>query len=171
MKKSFILYSDAYDSIKCLPQVEKGNLLDAIFQYAIEQRELPLEPVTKMAFSFIKSTLERDAQKWEGIRKQRRVAGSKGGKMRVANQANATFAKQIKQDQANQAVSANVSVNVNDNVIKKNAKNNSLKSPQDTSGNLEKETQAGFSPEKRKKIWDSVNSWSVEKMAQQRGSK
>ena len=112
MKKSFVLYTDIYESIKHLSKEEKGNLLDAIFEFTMNDKTPKLSPETQMAFSFIKNSLKRDAEKWDKIRKQRKAAGSLGGKARVANQANATFAKQIKQDQANQAVS----VSVNDSV-------------------------------------------------------
>ena len=60
-----------------------------------------------MAFVFIKTALDRDANVWEAKREKRREAGSMGGRQRVANQANATFAKQ---EQANQAVLAPVPV-------------------------------------------------------------
>lgn len=113
MKKSFILYTDLYTSIKDLKLDEKGKMLDAIFNYAINKKEIKLTPILEMAFSFIKNQLDRDNEKWCEIREKRKQAGSKGGKMRVANQANATFAKQIKQDQANQAVNVNVNANVN----------------------------------------------------------
>lgn len=71
-----------------------------------------------MAFAFIRVALDRDAEAWQSKREKRREAGSLGGKQRAANQANATFAKQTKQTQANQAVPVNVpvSVNVNENI-------------------------------------------------------
>lgn len=66
-KKSFVLYTDIYDSIQDLPLEEKGNLLDAIFSYAKDRKTSELSPVTKMAFSFIKKTMDRDFSKWQNI--------------------------------------------------------------------------------------------------------
>lgn len=51
-----------------------------------------------------------------------------------------------------------------------NTKENNLLQ-NNTTGILKKNKEVGFSDEKRKKIWDAVNSWSAEKLAQQRGSK
>ena len=107
MKKGFVLYIDTYDLIKKLSQEEKGNLLDAVFDYASTGKVAILNPVTDMVFSSIKLYLDRDNEKWINTKKQRQIAGSKGGKQRIANQAIATFAKQ---DQANQAVNDSVNV-------------------------------------------------------------
>jgi len=69
MKKSFVLYTDIYDSIKDFSLEEKGELLDAIFNSQIN----PDNPqgfqsvAAKTAFSFIKKTLDRDNEKWERI--------------------------------------------------------------------------------------------------------
>lgn len=60
-----------------------------------------------------------------------------------------------------------ISIKVKRNI---NTKENNLSSSI-TTGNLEKKSEVEFSPEKRKKIWDAVNSWSAEKLAQQRGGK
>lgn len=64
MKASFILYADAYDSIRTLEPELKGQLLDAIFMYQ-RGEELPaLAPVVEMAFSFIRRSFERDSSKY-----------------------------------------------------------------------------------------------------------
>ena len=112
IKKGFVLYIDNYEPIKDLTLEEKGKLLDAVFNYASTGEVNKLNDITGMAFSFIRQQLDRDNKKWEETREKRRAAGSVGGRQRVANQANATFAKQIKEDQANQAVSVNDNVKV-----------------------------------------------------------
>lgn len=119
-KNSFVLYCDIYNSIKEFSIDDKATLLDAIFCYSIGEDIPKMSNIVKVAFSFIKTTLDRDKAKWEQTRTERQIAGSKGGKQRVANQANASFAKQIKQKQANQAVS----VSVNDSVITNKSKTN-----------------------------------------------
>ena len=116
MKKSFVLYTDNYEPIKNLSLEEKGRLLDAIFTYASNNELTKLDPVSEMAFTFIKQQLDRDNYRWEETKKKRQIAGSLGGKQRVANQAIATFAKQNKQEEANQGVS----VSGNENVTSKN---------------------------------------------------
>ena len=113
-KKSFVLYCDTYQSIKDFCVEDKAILLDSIFQYSIDKTILQLSPVAGVAFSFIKTTLDRDEIKWERIKTVRKESGSKGGKQRQANIANASFAKQ---KVASVAVSVNDNVNENVNEI------------------------------------------------------
>lgn len=158
-KKSFVLYNDTYESIKGLNLKEKGSLLEAIFDYSIKNKTKKLSPTTEMAFSFIKQQLDRDTYKWIEIRKKRKLAGSKGGKMRVANQANATFAKQTKQDQANQAVNVNANVNVTGITSKE-----VIRKGEPSKGNIlvntvmeEFKSILGFSPTDRKPRFQAYN--------------
>ena len=118
-KQSFVLYYDIREPLSLLNDSERGRLFSAILNYA-EYGELPdFDGAAQMAFAFIRKALDRDAEKWESKREKRVEAGRLGGLKRVenlrqtetdgqANQANATFAKQIKQNQANQAVPAPV---------------------------------------------------------------
>ena len=100
-----------------LSDEQAGKLIKAIFMYA-EKKIIPEfdDGMVKMAFSFIKSRIDLDLEKWNKTREKRSEAGRKGGKQTQANQANASL---VKQTQANQAVNVNdnVNVNVNDNVI------------------------------------------------------
>lgn len=111
-KSSFVLYHDIRGPLELLTDEQRGQLFLAILDYS-EFGVLPkFSGSLQMAFAFIKTSVDRDAEAWETKREKRRNAGSMGGKQRVANQANATFAKQIKQNQANQAVPAPVPVPV-----------------------------------------------------------
>ena len=118
-KQSFVLYYDIREPLSLLNDSERGRLFSAILNYA-EYGELPdFDGAAQMAFAFIRKALDRDAEKWESKREKRVEAGRLGGLKRVenlrqtetdgqANQANATFAKQTKHNQANQAVPAPV---------------------------------------------------------------
>ena len=53
---------------------EKADLLDAIFAYVCGTEAPNLEGMAKMAFSFIRSGLDRDAEKYENTCKKRRQA-------------------------------------------------------------------------------------------------
>lgn len=118
-KKSVILYTEWAQPLKALSLEDKGRIFDAILSYS-ETVETPHfdSNAAEMAFSFIRLRLDENAQKWADVRQKRREAGRLGGKQRQAsqaNQANATFAKQNKQSQANQAVNVNVNANANVN--------------------------------------------------------
>ena len=78
-KKSFILYNDYKKHIDLLTQSEKGDLLDCIFSYA-NGEEVEPSGVVSMAFSFIKSQMERDKEAYENKRKSNKYNGSKGGR-------------------------------------------------------------------------------------------
>lgn len=120
IKKSFILYCDYRQHIDLLTQSQKGDLLDALFKY-VNDEEITIDGATSMAFSFIKSQLERDGAKYEQVKKARAEAGSKGGKAKAYN-AKQNLAKPSKAKQALTNVADTVTVTVNDtdnvNVIK-----------------------------------------------------
>ena len=78
-KKSFILYHDTYTNIKGLPLEDKGKLLDAIFNYA-NNDPVNIDGIAGMAFSFIKSQMDRDKDKYDVFVEKQRVNGSKGGR-------------------------------------------------------------------------------------------
>ena len=112
-KKSFVLYHDIRQPLELLNDEQRGQLFLAILNYS-EYGELPtFTGALEMAFAFVRTAIDRDAEAWENKREKRREAGSLGGKQRAANQANAIFAKQTKQSQANQAVPVPVPVPVN----------------------------------------------------------
>lgn len=116
-KDSFVLYVDTGNQIDMLSDEEAGRLFKSLFHYVAEGQEpANLQPATMMAFRFIRSQLDRDAKKYEEVKRKRAEAGRIGGKQSQANRANASFAKQIKQNQANQADNVSVPVSVNDNV-------------------------------------------------------
>ena len=100
-RQGFVLYHSLRKPLEMLDDAQRGKLFLAILDYS-EHGLLPdfNDAVIDMAFAFIRDKLDRDADAYKDMCEKRAIAGSKGGKQRVANQANATFAKQ---DQANQA--------------------------------------------------------------------
>ena len=141
IKNSFLLYTDYKQHIDLLSLEEKGQLLDAIFNYA-EGNEIELDGMAKMAFSFIRAQMDRDNENYEKTCEARREAGSKGGKAKVANAkqdvakvANAKFAKQRV---ANQADTENDTDNENDTVTDTENETD-IKSPTETKKKSKKE--------------------------------
>lgn len=82
-KLSFILYAGDYDLIRGLTQVQKGNLLDAIFCHVRNEEPPDLDPETKMAYHFISRQLERDLEKWEATCEARSRAGKRSAEVRA----------------------------------------------------------------------------------------
>ena len=114
MKNAFLLYKNHAEIFEKLSDEQAGKLIKAIFEYERTGVEPELEPLLDMAFTPIKQTIDIDAEKYAQKVEKRREAGSKGGKQRVANQANATFAKQTQANQANNNIKDNIIIN-NDN--------------------------------------------------------
>jgi hypothetical protein len=77
--KSFILYQEYKKNISLLSQNQKGDLLDAIFSFN-EGVEIKLDPIVEMAFSFIKSDLERNKIKYQNIIERNKINGANGGR-------------------------------------------------------------------------------------------
>ena len=108
-KSSFVLYHDIRGPLEMLSDEERGKLFSAILNYS-EYGEIPqFSGALQMAFAFIRTALDRDADKWEDKRQKRVESGRLGGirsgeSRREANEANASKSKQTKQNEANEAV-------------------------------------------------------------------
>lgn len=111
MRKSFLLHIDSLCILEDLTDEQKGQLFNAIYKFQLGE-EITLSPMIKIAFSQFKNQFMRDEEKYKNTCQARKLAGSKGGKQRVANQANAT---NCKQDEANQAENKNKNKSDNDN--------------------------------------------------------
>ena len=116
MKNAFLLYKNHAEIFEKLSDEQAGKLIKAIFEYERTGIMPKLEPLLDMAFTPIKQTIDIDAEKYAQKVEKRREAGSKGGKQRVANQANASKSKQ---KQANQADNDNDNDKDNDKDIYK----------------------------------------------------
>lgn len=108
-KESFILYTEQKEVFENLSDEDAGKLIKGIFEHATGNQP-EFNNLLKLVFIPIRQQLDRNTQKYLETKEKRRVAGAKGGKQKVANQANANFAKQ---NQANQADNDNVNDNVN----------------------------------------------------------
>ena len=83
-KKSFLLHIDSLDILDDLTNGQAGVLFKAIKAYQ-HNEEFPLDSVVKIAFSPFKNQFFRDDEKYTKTCESRAIAGSKGGKQKVAN--------------------------------------------------------------------------------------
>lgn len=108
-KKSFVLYHDIRTPLELLTDEQRGKLFLALLNYS-EYGDLPdFDGALLMAFAFIRTSLDRDAEAWAEKRAKRAEAGRSGGLAKVANASNASSSKQ---NVANLAVPVPVSVSV-----------------------------------------------------------
>jgi len=110
-KKSFLLHIDSLDILDDLTNGQAGVLFKAIKAYQHDE-EFLLDSVVKIAFSPFKNQFFRDDEKYTETCKRRAIAGSKGGKQKVANASNS------KQDLANLADTKNKNKNKTKNDLK-----------------------------------------------------
>ena len=106
-KKSFMLYYDYREQLALLTDEERGRLLMAILDYGENGTEPELEGATRMAFSFIRAQMDRDAEKWEQTRQARASAGQQGGLR--SGQARKAAASSSKHGEANEASASSAS--------------------------------------------------------------
>lgn len=80
---SFILYTSQYPAIKSLSKSAKGELLEALYQYALSGKVPPFSQAeTEMAFNFIRIRIDENNAKYLNICEKRRAAGRMGGRPR-----------------------------------------------------------------------------------------
>ena len=115
------MYTRYITQIKLLDREQRGDLLTAIMQYAVDGELPEMDDMTNMIFSVIRDQMDMDDEKYQKMVESRRESGRLGG---LAKQANATFAKQTvangsnaKQNVAN--LHDNDNDNDNDNVLLK----------------------------------------------------
>ena len=66
MKKGFLIYKSLYEPIKEFSREQKGELLEAIFEYQISGEITEgLSPIVNMAFLFFKNQFDIDNSKYE----------------------------------------------------------------------------------------------------------
>ncbi|KUY20871.1 Uncharacterised protein [Elizabethkingia miricola] len=130
-KKSFIGYCDWERTFDFLSDEEAGKLIKHFFAYINDKDPILEDRLLQMAFEPIKLQLNRDLSKYEEVKRKRSEAGRQGGLKSgesrgkqsepidsdaLSDEANASFASNAKQNEANEAVTDTVIVTVNDTV-------------------------------------------------------
>lgn len=127
-KCSFVLYTEYLEHIALLTMEQRGLLFTAILTYVAGYDPPVMDGTTQMAFSFIRSRLDRDGAAYADKIKKRSDAGKQGGrpkanesneKQKKAKKANVFSEKQTKANESNEKQknpdNVPVPVSVNDN--------------------------------------------------------
>ena len=115
-KETFLFYADWLNVIRDLPSEVQLEVYQAIAEYAIYGNLIELKPLAKVAFGFVKQTIDRDTQKYISISEKRREAGKKGGRRLKDNELEESNEKQKKQLLSEKSKKSNCPLNDNDNV-------------------------------------------------------
>ena len=116
-KETFLFYADWLNVIRDLPSEVQLEVYQAIAEYAIYDNLIELKPLAKVAFGFVKQTIDRDTQKYISIKEKRKEAGAKGGRPLKINEIEESKEKQKKQlvFEKSKKSKSPLNVNVNDN--------------------------------------------------------
>ncbi len=79
-KASFLIYLDYQEQFELLTDEQAGQLIKAIIKYEKTGEIVELDGMTKMAFSFIKTQLDRDREKYQAKCEKNRENAKKGGR-------------------------------------------------------------------------------------------
>ena len=115
-KETFLFYADWLNVIRDLPSEVQLEVYQAIAEYAIYGNLIELKPLAKVAFGFVKQTIDRDTQKYISISEKRSEAGKKGGRPLKDNELEESNEKQKKQLLSEKSKKSNCPLNDNDNV-------------------------------------------------------
>lgn len=114
-KETFLFYADWLNVIRDLPSEVQLEVYQAIAEYAIYGNLIELKPLAKVAFGFVKQTIDRDTQKYISISEKRSEAGKKGGRRLKDNELEESNEKQKKQLLSEKSKKSNCPINDNDN--------------------------------------------------------
>ena len=115
-KETFLFYADWLNVIRDLPSEVQLEVYQAIAEYAIYGNLIELKPLAKVAFGFVKQTIDRDTQKYISISEKRSEAGKKGGRRLKDSELEESNEKQKKQLLSKKSKKSNCPLNDNDNV-------------------------------------------------------
>lgn len=120
-KKSFVLYTDLYHTIKKLPKLKAGELFLTILAYVNDENPVIKDLLVEVTFEPIRQQLKRDLEKWNTFQAKQVENGKKGGRpakdMPLENNPENPSLLPETQDNPEEPKKA-VTVNVNDNVTK-----------------------------------------------------
>lgn len=124
MRDSFILYTEYAEHFELLTMEQRGILFTAIMAYQREEELPDMDGCVRMAFSFIRKNLDREAQKYEETKAKRSAAGIASAEAKrnkgQHKATNSTGVESVEHKETNSTV--NVNVNDNVNVLKKKSK-------------------------------------------------
>lgn len=117
-KNSFLIYHEYREHLKLLTDEQKGQLLMSLIDYSEEEKIPALDGITQMAFSFIRSQMDRDNEKYESRVAANRENGKKGGRPKKLkgneeNPKNPTVLEETEQNPKN-PIKSNDKDNVNE---------------------------------------------------------
>lgn len=79
-RNSFVFYKDWMEAIRDLPDDVRLDIYECVIEYATTGNIKGLKPMANIAFNFIKTTIDRDIEKYGAIVERNRRNGINGGR-------------------------------------------------------------------------------------------
>lgn len=121
-RNTFVFYKDWMDAIKGLPDDVRLDIYEGVIEYATTGNVRGLKSMASVAFNFIKTTIDRDTEKYVSIAEKNRVNGSKGGRPKTGNNPKNPVGYLGSDGNPKNLNSDSVSDSVNDNDLKDRGK-------------------------------------------------
>jgi hypothetical protein len=115
-RKSFILHKDSLDILDKLSDEQAGKLFKSIHFYQKKQEIPELDFALDLVFTSFLNQFRRDDENYKITCEARKLAGSKGGKQKVANASNCKQKVANLADNKSESKSESKNKNVNDNL-------------------------------------------------------
>jgi hypothetical protein len=164
-KKSFIAYTDWYETFKALPDDKAGQLIKHVFSYVNDENPKSDDILINAVFANIKQQLKRDLIEWKNTSQVRseigKIGGIKSGESRRSKQMKQLVPKRSKTKQ-NEQDTVNVNDTVNDNVNVTEEEKNIIPPPIFLISKYCKERNNGIDPEYFYD-WYQTRGWKVGK--------
>jgi hypothetical protein len=116
-RSSFVFYKDWMIAIRDLPDDIRLDIYESIIEYATTGSIRGLRPMANIAFNFVKTTIDRDTERYMSIAERNKDNGIKGGRPKKKTQKNPKNPVGYLETQRNpkNLDNVNVNVSVNDN--------------------------------------------------------
>ena len=108
MKDSFIVYTESWEMVKMLSDSQKGQLLDALFRYAMEGDASCEDMVAQLVFISIRQKIDYANARYEEVRAKRSEAGRLGGRPPKANAFSEKQKKQMVSEESKKSLTDTV---------------------------------------------------------------
>ncbi|MCL1936843.1 MAG: DUF6291 domain-containing protein [Candidatus Azobacteroides sp.] len=79
-RSSFVFYKDWMEAVRGLPDDVRLDIYESVIEYATTGNVKGLKPMASIAFNFIKTTIDRDIEKYVSIVERNRNNGNNGGR-------------------------------------------------------------------------------------------
>ena len=114
-RDTFVFYKDWMKAIQGLPDDIRLDIYESVIEYATTGNIRGLKPMASIAFNFIKTTIDRDTEKYVSMAERNKENGKRGGRPRNPQEPRKPSGFSGNPQEPRKADNVSVSVSDNDN--------------------------------------------------------